>query len=66
MFFRIKFFRIILRQSKYQKNRRELDMNYISAQNSKTRTDQAFRTQNVRKTIKTSIYLGLIDNFFQK
>ena len=46
--------------------KRELDLNFKSVCNLRSRTSSAFKSQNVRKTNKTFDLLGCSHSFFQR
>ena len=50
----------------YYKNRREKDSNFKIVFNLRSRTNTAFKSQNVRKTIKTFDLLGCSHSFFRR
>ena len=51
---------------RYEKNRRQSDLNFKIACNLRSRTSNAFKSQNVRKTNKTFDLLGCCHSFFKK
>ena len=50
----------------YEKNRRQSDLNFKIACNLRSRTSNAFKAQNIRKTNKTIELLGCSPDFFRR
>ena len=57
--------KISTRMNEYFKNRKQLDLNFKLVCNLRSRTNQAFKSQNVRKTNKTFDLLGCSHSFFK-
>ena len=54
------------RRSILDKERRKMDLNFKLAYNIRVRTNEAFKSQNVRETNKTFDLLGYSNSFFQR
>ena len=50
--------KIITPQNKYVKNRKGSDLNFILVCNLTSRTNQGFKSQNIKKSNKTIVLLG--------
>ena len=54
-----------VKMNEYYKNRRHSDLKFKLAHKIRVRTNKAFKSQNVRKTIKTFDLLGFSHSFFK-
>ena len=57
--------KINTRMNEYLRIRKESNLNFILACNLRSKTYQAFKSQNVRKTSKTFVLLGCSHSFFK-
>ena len=57
--------KIIESYRQYVKSRRDSDLNYKLACNLRSRTNNAFQSQNIRKTNETFDFLGCFHSFFK-